>query len=104
MPGTSLNYVYFDLPSSREGTLYYDYTSRNHYGSKVSDTTRYYRNSSPRISDITFVPADGFSGTVTIPYTGYDTAGDSFTGNLVIRVADEDGTVYYCTGFPAPVE
>ena len=102
--GTSLNYVYFDLPSSREGTLYYDYTSRNHYGSKVSDTTRYYRNSSPRISDITFVPADGFSGTVTIPYTGYDTAGDSFTGNLVIRVADEDGTVYYSTGAGKPVQ
>ena len=72
-----------------EGTLYYDYTSKNDYGGRVSDTTRYYRNSSPRISQITFVPADGFSGTVTISYTGYDTAGESFTGNVIIRLADE---------------
>lgn len=102
--GTSLNYVYFDLPSSREGTLYYDYTSKNDYGGRVSDTTRYYRNSSPRISQITFVPADGFSGTVTISYTGYDTAGESFTGNVIIRLADEDGTVYYSTGAGKPLQ
>ena len=102
--GTSLNYVYFDLPSSREGTLYYDYTSKNDYGGRVSDTTRYYRNSSPKISQITFVPADGFSGTVTISYTGYDTAGESFTGNVIIRLADEDGTVYYSTGAGKPLQ
>lgn len=96
----NLNYIYFDdLPSSREGVLYYDYTSKNNYDSKVSESSRYYRNSTPRISYITFVPASGFSGTVTIPFTGRDSSGENFSGNLVIRVTDDvdDEDVYYST-------
>lgn len=97
---TSLNYIYFDdLPNSSEGTLYYDYTSKNNYGSKVFETIRYYRSSSPRLSYITFVPASGFSGIVTIPFTGRDSSGEKFSGNLVIRVTDDvrNSDVYYST-------
>lgn len=97
---TNLNYIYFDdLPRSSEGTLYYNYTSKNNYDSKVSETTRYYRNSSPRLSYITFVPATGFTGTVTIPFTGRDSSGEKFPGNLVIRVTDDgrNSDVYYST-------
>ena len=66
--GTSLNYVKFSLPAASEGVLYYNYTGSGSYTSRVDSSTRYYRsNSSPRISGITFVPAAGFSGTVTIP-------------------------------------
>ena len=68
--GYSLNYIYLDLPASLKGTLYYDYSGSGSYGSRVSDTTRYYRSSSPQISRITFVPDQGFTGTVSIPYTG----------------------------------
>ena len=95
--GTSLDYVKFDLPAASEGVLYYNYTDSGSYSSRVGSTTRYYRSgSSPRISGITFVPAAGFSGTVTIPYTGYQDSG-SFTGRVVIRVSGDDDAVSYTT-------
>ena len=95
--GASLDYVKFDLPAASEGVLYYNYTDSGSYSSRVSSATRYYRSgSSPRISGITFVPAAGFSGTVTIPYTGYQDS-DSFTGRVVIRVSGDDGIVSYTT-------
>ena len=95
--GESLDYVKFDLPAASEGVLYYNYTDSGSYSSRVSSATRYYRSgSSPRISGITFVPAAGFSGTVTIPYTGYQDS-DSFTGRVVIRVSGDDGIVSYTT-------
>lgn len=95
--GTSLNYVKFDLPAASEGVLYYNYTGSGSYTSRVDSSTRYYRSgSSPRISGITFVPAAGFSGTVTIPYTGYQYSA-SFTGRVVIRVSGDDGVVSYTT-------
>lgn len=102
----NLNYIYFELPRAREGVLYYNYTNQNNYGSRVSESTRYYRNSSPRISSVTFVPADDFEGTVTIPFTGYDSSGDKFSGELVIRVTDDDseGVVRYSTTAGNPVE
>lgn len=95
--GTSLNYIKFDLPAASEGVLYYNYTGSGSYTSRVDSSTRYYRSgSSPRISGITFVPAAGFSGTVTIPYTGYQYSA-SFTGRVVIRVSGDDGVVSYTT-------
>lgn len=95
--GASLDYVKFDLPAASEGVLYYNYTDSDSYSRRVDSGTRYYRSgSSPRISGITFVPAAGFSGTVTIPYTGYQDSG-SFTGRVVIRVSGDDDAVSYTT-------
>lgn len=94
--GQSLSHIFFDnLPPASEGILYYNYTSSS--SSRVDTGTDYRRSSGSRISNITFVPAGGFSGTVTVPYTGYDTSGQSYKDNLVIRVSDEAGTVYYTT-------
>ena len=103
----NLNYIYFDaLPRSGEGVLYYNYTGTGNYGSKVSDATRYYRSSSPRLSNITFVPASGFSGTVTIPFTGRDTSGEVFSGSLILRVTDtvDAGDVSYSARAGRPVD
>ena len=94
--GGSLDYIRFnDLPRSSTGTLYLNYTSSS--STKVASDRNYYRNSTPRISNITFVPASNFSGTVTIPFTAVNTSGSSFSGNLVIHVDDGEGTVYYST-------
>lgn len=100
---SSLSYIYFDeLPPAAQGILYYNYTSAS--SNRVDTTTRYNRSGSgSRIAGITFVPATGFSGNVTIPYTGYDTAGRSYKDNLVIRVSDAAGTVYYSTDVGDPV-
>lgn len=85
----NLNRIRFaSLPSSSQGRLYYDYKSNGNYDEAVSTSTSYYRSSNPRIDKISFVPASGYTGTVTIPYTGYDTNGDDFKGNVIIRVKE----------------
>lgn len=97
--GGTLSYVRFDsLPSSSAGILYYNYS--NSSSSRVSTSTRYYRTSTPRLSNISFVPASGYRGTVSIPYTGVNTAGNSFSGVLTITVGTGYGTgrtIYYST-------
>ena len=99
----TLNYIYFDeLPPAAQGILYYNYTSSS--SNRVDTSTRYNRsNTGTRISNITFVPASNFSGTVTVPYTGYDTAGQTYKDNLVIHVSDAAGTVYYTADVNDPV-
>ena len=95
--GRTLSYIYFDsLPPASQGILYYSYTSSS--SNRVDTSTRYNRsNTGSRISNITFVSASNFSGTVTIPYTGYDTTGHSYKDDLVIHVSDQAGTVSYTT-------
>lgn len=83
-----LDYVRFTLPSSSEGTLYYEYKSEDNYDSKVTTSTKYYYDSSPYISKVSFVPKANYSGTVMIKYTGYDEDKNSFTGKIKISVDD----------------
>lgn len=94
--GGTLDYICFDdLPSSSAGILYLNYTSSS--STRVDTDEEYYRNSTPRISSISFVPARNYSGTVTIPFTGTNTSGTTFSGNLIIHVDDDMGTVHYET-------
>ena len=100
--GRSLSYVKFSLPTSSQGTLYYNYTSNGGYDSTVSSGKEYYRSKSPYISYITFVPKSTYSGTCTITYTGVDTSNVQFTGQVVIKVSDS-GDVTYTTAKDEPV-
>lgn len=95
--GATLNYLYFDLPSPEQGTLYYNYRLNSAYNNQVSSGTRYFRTSTPKISLVYFVPASGFNGTATIPYTGYASTGEQFRGEVVIRANGGSGTVRYST-------
>lgn len=89
----NLNYVYFTLPSSSQGTLYYNYRSSGSYDSRVSESTRYYRSSSQQLSNVYFVPNSGYSGTATVSFTAYDTDGERVSGVVSIRVDGKgDGT------------
>ena len=92
-----LNYVRFTLPSSSYGTLRYNYSSSSSTGSEASSSTSYYRSSSPYLSNITFVPASGYTGTVNISFTGYDTSGERFTGtaSVTVNAAASAGIIYY---------
>ena len=84
--GTEMNYIKFtDLPSSRKGTLYYDYDTRNEEEAK--EDTRY---DADDIDSLTFVPADDYEGTVTLPFSGKSNEGESFTGEVVIYVGGSD--------------
>lgn len=81
-----LDYVKFTLPSSTQGTLYYDYTA-NSGTSKVSASTKYYyEDRSPYLEKVSFVSAGIAAGTYTIKYTGYGENGGSFTGQVKINV------------------
>ena len=102
--GETLYYVKFKLPSSSQGKLYYNYKSASKYDSTVSSSTRYYRSSSRYLSNVTFVPKSGYTGTVNINYTGYTSDGDSYTGTLKIIVGDiEIDTITYVTTSNTPI-
>lgn len=101
LTGSRLNYVRFQLPSSSQGTLYYKYTSSSSYDSKVSENRSYYRSSSPRLDDVTFVGNSSFTGTATIDFTGWNTEGESFEGTVTITVnpAPQVGVITYTTAY-----
>ncbi len=101
--GGSLDFISFDdLPASRTGTLHLNYTSNS--STRVIADREYYRNSTPRISSISFVPARDYSGTVSIPFTGTNTSGTTFSGNLVIHVDEDQGTIHYESPKNQPVD
>lgn len=98
MTGGKLDYVYFELPSSTRGKLYYDYVSSSGKGSSVSANTKYFFSRSGRywISDIAFVPRTNYSGTVTVPFRAVDSEGESFNGSVRITVGRSgNSTVIY---------
>lgn len=103
--GDRLSYVRFTLPSSSRGTLYYNYTSSGNYGSKVSSSTSYRRTSSPYLDDVSFVPASGWTGTVSISFTGYSTDNERFSGTVQITVVQSPtaGGIYLVTTAGKPV-
>ena len=85
--GYTLNTVQFNaLPSAVEGYLYYQYTSPVHYGQQAGTGVVYRTSGSNLISDLCFVPRAGYTGTVTIPYTGTNSNGSTFAGEVVITV------------------
>lgn len=92
----TLDYIRFgSLPSSSAGILYLNY--RNSSSTRVTTGRNYYRSGTPRISDISFVPASGYTGTVTIPFTGTSSGGTTFSGDLIFHVDDGTGAVHYST-------
>lgn len=88
--GDSLAYVRFQLPAYDQGVLYYNYRSGGSYDSRVTSTTRYYYSGDPGISRVSFVPASGGEGRVSIPYTGYGVGGTSYTGTVYITLREQE--------------
>lgn len=80
-----LDYVTFTLPEDSKGILYYNYDDGD-YDSKVTASKKYYYDSSPYLSKVTFVPNSKFSGVCTVAFKGYDTDGASFSGAVEITV------------------
>lgn len=90
----SLSYVRFDaLPDPGKGTLYYDYRSANNPGSRVATgDTYYYGSRSLRLDKVSFASDPGFSGIVSIPFTGWDTSGTRFSGTVEVNVRASGGS------------
>ena len=88
--GASLNYVQFtQLPAVGQGTLRYTRGNSGGYNN-ISTTTRCYRSSANswdvQLSNVSFLASGTYTGTVTIPFVGYDTNNTSFTGQVVVTV------------------
>lgn len=90
--GEPLSYVRFTLPPSSDGTLFYNYRGFSNYDSMVSATTSYYYNGTPSLAGVSFVPTTTTPGQVDIPYTGYTTRGNTFSGTIHIN-KDSSSTV-----------
>lgn len=95
LTGKALHYVQFNPPSSSYGSLHYGYVSSANTGSLVLSGTKHYRDSSPYISEVTFVPKPGYLGTVSIGYTGYNTEGLSYAGCVKVTVKDKEGSKHF---------
>lgn len=93
--GDTLSYVRFQLPAYDRGVLYYDYRSAGSNGGRVNATSRYYYSGDPGISDVSFVPASGGAGQVSIPYTGYGVGGTSYTGTVYITLGEQERTTVH---------
>ena len=94
--GSTLSSIQFGaMPSSSEGYVYYQYVSPTRYGRQASAGTTYRTSGSNLISDLSFVPRAGFSGTVTIPYTGTNSNNSTFEGEVVITVSPSYGSAYF---------
>lgn len=85
----TISYVRFSLPSTSFGKLYYNYTSSTDYDDKVASTDKYYFDADDdhlSLSGITFVPKEGYTGTVKINYVGNNADGDTFTGTVKVTI------------------
>jgi hypothetical protein len=104
--GQSPAYVRFTLPSAEVGRLYYRYGTTA--SEAVTAATAYYLAGTPDVSRVSFVPATGFAGTVTLLYAAYDAKGAQlYTGEIKINVtraqATGEETIRYSTKNGAPV-
>ena len=86
LPG-GLSRVRFTLPAAAAGRLYYNYDGPTRYDSAVSAAVDYAVSASPFLNNVSFVPRAGFQGTAVIPFTGWDSRGNSCAGTVQIAVA-----------------
>ena len=90
--GAKVSNVSFTPPASASGALYYDRTINSAGTAITSDGPRFYLSAPVTTANVlllgkvTFVPAVGFTGVVTIPFTAYDENGGKTTGTVRINV------------------
>lgn len=89
--GGTLDHIQFtSLPTSNQGTLYYNYSSSTSWNTQVSTWNNYYRIGSYSgqnlINGISFLANKDYTGTVSISYVGYNTSNSRFEGTVTIQV------------------
>ena len=103
--GASLDYVLFtQMPTVAQGNLRYTRGNSSTTNS-LSTTTRCYRaapNSwDVQLSNVYFQANSNYTGTVVLPFTGYNTNGSSFTGQVTIEVTPPAASNITYTGTTA---
>ena len=103
--GASLDYVLFtQMPTVAQGNLRYT-RGNSSTTNNLSTTTRCYRaapNSwDVQLSNVYFQANSNYTGTVVLPFTGYNTNGSSFTGQVTIEVTPPAASNITYTGTTA---
>lgn len=100
--GRGLEYLSFELPAATRGILQYNYGALGQYSEPVEAGKNYYYSKDPRISSVSFIPAEGFVGSARIKYNAVNTAGSRYSGYVTIQVFDNSTTAgdinYTCPG------
>ena len=76
--------VRFGAVAGGAGALYLYYGEANQ--TLISAGSTFYTDRKPNITDVTFIPSEGFKGTASISYFGQSNEGDNFTGYVKIQV------------------
>ncbi len=88
LASAALAYVQFKLPPTTSGKLYYNYQTSTQ--APVLATTNYYVNDALYLKNVSFVPSDGFKGTVDITYRAYNAHNElMYTAVVKIEVTGE---------------
>lgn len=85
----------FSLPDPSCGTLYYRYRDPSDYDSLVDPSVSYQRTGTPDLSRVTFLPRAGYSGDVTISYSGEDDIGNLYSASIQIVVSPAQVSRYF---------
>ena len=96
---SALNYIRFNsLPTATQGNVYFDY-QRAGTPSTITTSDSYYLSGELSISRLSFLPAPGFTGTVSMPFTGWAISGAQFQGTVQVTVSGgvSGTTVLYVT-------
>ena len=94
-----LDHLSFVTVSATQGTLYDGYVAEGDPGEGVAGLHDYYRDNvssaSYHIGDILFVPNASYYGKANVSYFAYDTAGNTYTGHILITVEKRDPGISY---------
>lgn len=85
---SGLNYVRFTPPNTSMGMMYFDYNPTA-APTTISSTDSLYLSGEASISKVSFLPSYSYSGTVTIPFSGWAISGAQFQGTVQINVQPE---------------
>jgi hypothetical protein len=92
--GKTLQYITFSNLSGLSGNLYYDYVSPGSVGTPVTNSSSsFYVQTAPYLARVAFVPAQDFTGQVSIYFYGYSKEGWGYFCKLVITVLDSPGGI-----------
>ncbi|MEM5781247.1 MAG: S-layer homology domain-containing protein, partial [Lawsonibacter sp.] len=93
LPG-ALYSVQIAAPDQSAGRLCYNFTAPNNY-EEFDAQKSYYLSGSPALSNLSFVPKAGYSGTVYLSFTGADRNGNTCTNVVRIQVTPAGTSAYF---------
>ena len=89
----SVQFLTTSVPGA--GTLYSSYGGIRSVNVKASSATKYRVDGTPALSQLVFVPRVGYQGTVTLDYTGTDSNGKTYQGQVRITITPNTLSSYF---------